>query len=91
MAQYDSYKDSGVKWLGLIPSHWEMKRWRFLMSENTEKNLDCKERLQLQFRYGDIVRKSNQSDEKEVLNTISKFSFIPSIVLVFISIATSLS
>ena len=76
MAQYDSYKDSGVKWLGLIPSHWEMKRWRFLMSENTEKNLDCKERLQLQFRYGDIVRKSNQSDEKEVLNTISKYTVV---------------
>lgn len=24
MATYDSYKDSGVKWLGQIPSHWEV-------------------------------------------------------------------
>ena len=24
MKQYDSYKDSGVKWLGEIPSHWEI-------------------------------------------------------------------
>lgn len=26
MQRYDSYKDSGVKWLGEIPGHWEVKR-----------------------------------------------------------------
>ena len=41
MKRYDSYKDSGVKWLGEIPSHWEMKRWRFLMNENVTKNNNC--------------------------------------------------
>ena len=76
MQRYDSYKPSGVKWLGEIPSHWEMKRWRFLMSENTTKNTNCKERLQLQFRYGDIVRKSNQSEESDVLDTISKYTIV---------------
>ena len=76
MQRYDSYKDSGVKWLGEIPSHWEMKRWRFLMSENTTKNTNCKERLQLQFRYGDIVRKTNQSEESDVLDTISKYTIV---------------
>ena len=25
MKRYESYKDSGVKWLGEIPSHWEMR------------------------------------------------------------------
>ena len=24
MKQYDSYKDSGVEWIGKIPSHWEV-------------------------------------------------------------------
>ena len=76
MQRYDTYKDSGVKWLGEIPSHWEMKRWRFLMSENTAKNSNCKERLQLQFRYGDIVRKANQSEESDVLDTISKYTIV---------------
>ena len=28
MATYDSYKDSGVKWIGPIPSHWEVKQLR---------------------------------------------------------------
>ncbi len=46
------------------------------MSENTTKNTNCKERLQLQFRYGDIVRKVNQSEESDVLDTISKYTIV---------------
>lgn len=76
MNRYPSYKPSGVNWLGEIPSHWEVKRWRFLMSENTTKNSNCKERLQLQFRYGDIVRKANQSEESDVLDTITKYTIV---------------
>lgn len=26
MEKYSSYKDSGVQWLGEIPSHWEVLR-----------------------------------------------------------------
>ena len=76
MERYSEYKDSGVKWLGEIPRHWEMKRWRFLMVENTKKNSDRRVRLQLQFRYGDIVRKANQSEESDVLDTISKYTVV---------------
>lgn len=76
MERYSEYKDSGVKWLGEIPKHWKMQRWRFLMKENTTKNSNCKERLQLQFRYGDIVRKANQSEESDVLDTISKYTIV---------------
>ena len=76
MKRYDSYKDSGVKWLGEIPSHWKMERWRFLMNENVSKNNNCNVRLQLQFKYGDIVRKSNQSEEKDVLEIISKYTVV---------------
>ncbi|MGK7885809.1 MAG: restriction endonuclease subunit S [Crocosphaera sp.] len=28
--KYDSYKDSGVQWLGDIPEHWEVKRLKYL-------------------------------------------------------------
>ncbi len=69
-------KPSGIDWIGDIPEHWEMKRWWFLMRENTQKNTNCKFRLQLQFRYGDIVRKSNQSEESDVLETISKYTIV---------------
>ncbi len=26
---YAEYKDSGVEWLGEIPAHWEVKKWRY--------------------------------------------------------------
>lgn len=38
MQRYDSYKDSGVQWLGEIPSHWEVVRNKFLFKENDERN-----------------------------------------------------
>ena len=37
MKRYESYKDSGVKWLGEIPSHWEVKRLRAALSERKER------------------------------------------------------
>ena len=27
--RYESYKDSGVEWLGEVPEHWELKRLTF--------------------------------------------------------------
>lgn len=76
MNRYSSYKDSGEKWLGDIPSHWKMERWRFLLSENKEKNSSLKEKTQLQFFYGEIVEKPNQSEDKEVLDTIKNYTVV---------------
>lgn len=41
---YPEYKDSGVAWLGEVPSHWDVKRLRFMVQLNPSKadisNLD---------------------------------------------------
>jgi type I restriction enzyme, S subunit len=29
MKKYDSYKDSGIEWIGELPSHWRIKRLKF--------------------------------------------------------------
>ena len=76
MDKYSSYKDSGVQWLGQVPSHWEMKRFRFLLTENAKLNTDLKERTQLQFRYGEIIRKANQSEDSDVLKAIQKYTVV---------------
>ena len=76
MEKYSSYKDSGFEWMGQIPSHWETRRFRFLLAENSMQNTDLKERKQLQFRYGDIVPKANQSEDKDVLDTIQKYTVV---------------
>lgn len=36
--KYDAYKDSGVDWLGEIPSNWEIKRLKAPLAERNEKN-----------------------------------------------------
>ena len=29
MKKYDSYKDSGIEWIGEIPSHWDVTRIKY--------------------------------------------------------------
>ena len=36
MRQYESYKDSGVEWIGKIPSHWETKKVKYISSYNDD-------------------------------------------------------
>jgi len=38
LQRYDSYKDSGVEWLGVIPSEWEVKKIKYIFKENSIKN-----------------------------------------------------
>ncbi len=38
MPRYEEYKDSGVEWIGEIPSHWEVKSVKALLAERKEKN-----------------------------------------------------
>lgn len=32
MEKYEKYKDSGIEWIGEIPSHWEVKKLKYLTS-----------------------------------------------------------
>ena len=38
MRKYDSYKDSGVQWLGVIPTHWKIQKMKYSFTERSEKN-----------------------------------------------------
>ena len=35
--RYPKYKESGVEWLGEVPEHWEVKKFRYLFRESPEK------------------------------------------------------
>lgn len=37
LPRYESYKDSGVQWLGEIPSHWDVKRMKFVVANVGDK------------------------------------------------------
>lgn len=36
--KYAEYKDSGIEWLGEIPSHWKVVPCRAVVEHQTEKN-----------------------------------------------------
>ncbi|TLP42178.1 hypothetical protein FDK21_20180 [Cohaesibacter sp. CAU 1516] len=43
--KYQSYKDSGVDWLGEIPTHWNVRRAGFLLNELNSRSKDGSEPL----------------------------------------------
>src|SRR5690606_23918681 len=42
---YPAYKDSGVEWLGEVPGHWCIKRYKQIFSERGERSFDGSEEL----------------------------------------------
>jgi len=51
--KYESYKDSGVEWLGEIPSHWNIKKLKFCCKSNV-RVLPENAPPDLQIQYVDI-------------------------------------
>lgn len=76
MERYSEYKDSGVKWLGEIPSHWELRKIFGLFSENKRKNTAFLYKHAMQFNYGTIVDKNECFDTEETKEIYSNYSLI---------------
>ncbi|HCB1589244.1 TPA: restriction endonuclease subunit S [Citrobacter braakii] len=64
--EYPSYKNSGVEWLGDVPSDWHVKRFGYIFSENKTKNRGLIENNVLSLSYGNIKEK-NVEDNKGLL------------------------
>ncbi len=58
LPRYESYKDSGVEWLGEVPSHWEFKPLFALVEELNDSNAGMKEDNLLSLSYGRIKQKN---------------------------------
>jgi len=50
-------KDSGVEWIGEIPSHWEVKRVNDIAAQQKIKNIGLREKNLLSLSYGKLKRK----------------------------------
>ena len=40
MKAYPEYKESGVEWLGEVPSHWEISKSKYLLNFNMGQSPD---------------------------------------------------
>ena len=54
---YDSYKDSGIEWIGDVPADWRVEPGRQCVVENKEKNAGMKEGTVLSLSYGRVIVK----------------------------------
>lgn len=54
---YDSYKDSGVEWIGDVPAEWRVEPGRQCLYENRDKNTGMKESTVLSLSYGRVIVK----------------------------------
>ncbi|WP_071795150.1 restriction endonuclease subunit S [Natronohydrobacter thiooxidans] len=55
--KYDSYKDSGVEWIGEVPAGWHVEPGRQCLYENKDKNTGMKESTVLSLSYGRVIVK----------------------------------
>jgi type I restriction enzyme S subunit len=68
--EYPSYKNSGVEWLGDVPSDWHVKRFGYIFSENKTKNRGLIENNVLSLSYGNIKEKMSKITKDFCLNLL---------------------
>lgn len=61
MQHYESYKPSGLDWLGDIPSHWSLKKSKFLWREKEDRSLLGDEELLSVSQYSGVVPRTEDS------------------------------
>ncbi len=60
---YPTYKFSGVEWLGDVPAHWGIHRFKFLLREHDSRSLDGQEQLLRVSQYTGVSERSQVSGE----------------------------
>lgn len=63
MKRYSTYKDSGVKWIGEIPSHWKIKSLRNFISITSDKGHPKEQLLSVVREQGVIIRNVDSKEE----------------------------
>jgi len=66
MERYNEYKNSGVQWLGEIPSHWGLRRTKYVWQETDNRSEFGSEQLLSVSQY-DGVREAQSDSRSESL------------------------
>ena len=76
MKRYESYKPSGISWIGEIPSHWEVRRNKYLFKEEDEKNLDLSFQLLTFSRKKGIIPFSDVNEKEPSASDLNNYKVI---------------
>ena len=55
--KHESYQDSGIDWIGEVPTSWSIEPGRQCLFESKEKNIGMKESTVLSLSYGKVIVK----------------------------------
>lgn len=67
-SRYPKYKDSGVEWLGEVPEHWSLKRFKRMLHEREERSEEGNELLLSVSAYTGVSPRSEVIDEGDHLS-----------------------
>ena len=88
MAEYSEYKDSGIPWIGKIPSHWDVKPIRSFLSQSKELNENENATLLTLSQYRGVnIRNGNEDSAISAAeslvgyNVVHKGQFVMNIML----------
>jgi type I restriction enzyme, S subunit len=76
MRKYDSYKDSGVDWIGEIPNDWSVKRMCYLFLPTSIKSTEGEINLSVYRDYGVIPRDSRDDNHNVVSEDTSNYKLV---------------
>jgi type I restriction enzyme S subunit len=68
LPRYAEYKDSGVAWLGPMPSHWHLVRYKTVFKEREERSVDGSETLLSVSAYTGVSPRSEIIDDGDYLS-----------------------
>ena len=63
MKRYDTYTESGISWIGKVPSHWEMRKLRQLIELFSDKGHPNEQLLSVVRELGVVVRDVDSKEE----------------------------
>lgn len=66
--RYPKYKDSGVEWLGKVPAHWAMERFKRIFKEREERSVEGNGTLLSVSAYTGVSPRSEVIDEGDHLS-----------------------
>jgi type I restriction enzyme, S subunit len=74
--QYENMKNSGVEWLGDMPSHWRILPLLGVAIERDEPNIGMKENNLLSLSYGQVVRKDINANDGLLPETFETYQIV---------------
>lgn len=76
MEKYNEYKDSGVQWLGKIPSHWGLRKMKYTFSERSQKGFPNEPLLAATQSHGVILKSQYETRTVEATKSLETLKLV---------------